>query len=665
MLVDSPAEFARHTYDFIVIGGGTAGLTLAARLTEDPDVTVGVVEAGQNRLVDPNILVPGRDLNTLGNPDYDWQFVTTTQNFLNDRTVGYPRGKVLGGSSAINGMMCTYSSIRDIDNWEKLGNPGWSFEDLAPYYRKFEGFTTPSKSIEKFYETKRIIDKELHNADGPVKTSFPHDKRYAGDAWIETFDRLGLKMNVDPQTGKGLGGHTNLVTLDAASGTRSYSATAYFAPNVGRSNLTILTQAQDHSRHLLRATGVDFTSSGTSYHVRAGREVLLCAGTIQSPQVLELSGIGSKSILEPLGINVLYDNPNVGENLQDHPLVPISYQVAEGAITLDSLAIPGVEDAATSEFYATQSGILSSLINSNSNLSFYQVDAITGHIGVENMNAQFKAATEEAENPSFKKQYQLLQEALHSREDCTYQFIYIAAGANIGFIQGQGPVVPGSFITLYGALAHPFSRGTVHINSKDFTAPPLINPNYLSHPLDLPLLSNGALFMQELATRQPFASKLKDGGKAFRPGYHHLTKDNVKDFIKSAVTTEFHPAGTCAMMPEKEGGVVDTRLKVYGVENLRVIDASILPMMIRNNLQTSVYAVAERAADMIKEDWGFLTDVPTKNIQNGHIRIQFTLARQIKDTIKDCLLELSECLEGILLCHFTASEMRLRVSVTI
>jgi choline dehydrogenase-like flavoprotein len=410
---------------------------------------------------------------------------------------------------------------------------------------------------------------------------------------------------------------SNLITVDPASGTRSYAGTAYYQPNANRSNLTILPEAQvhkiifSHQEGEIVASGVDFTSYGTKYHVKAEHEVLLCAGSIQSPQLLELSGIGSRNVLEPLGIKVVVENANIGENFQDHGIVPLCFQAADGVTTFDSFGIAGVEAAATTQFYGSQTGLLSSLIDSNANLSYQQVDQRIGHVSSTPISELTNAATNNAA-PILKKQYKLLGEALLNPKDSAYQMIYIPVGVQKGFADGEGTPSPGNFITLYASVARPYSRGSVHITSKDPTVAPIIDPNYLSHPLDVELFSDGVLFLQYLATKEPFASLLKDGGKAFHPGFEHLTKEMAGEFCREALTSEYHPIGTCSMMPESEGGVVDTKLKLYGVANLRVIDASIFPLEIRNNLQTSVYAVAEKAADIIKSDWK-----EAKGIKNG------------------------------------------------
>jgi choline dehydrogenase-like flavoprotein len=397
----------------------------------------------------------------------------------------------------------------------------------------------------------------------------------------------------------------NLSTIDASSSTRSYAATAYFAPNIGRPNLTVLTDAQVNKitfsshTHNVHASGVSFTSKGTTYHVKASKEVILCAGAFQSPQILELSGIGSKSILTPLGIDVIVENPNVGENLQEQPFVPLSWEAADGVVTLDSLRVPGAIDAALTQFYANQAGLLTSFIQSSAYLSFEQIG---GHAST--ISRIHAAPTGGYQVPSLHKQYELQKASLKDPNDTTAFFILLEEGLPLPVPPGQTPVIAsGNFFSASSILCHPFSRGSVHITSSDPSAKPAIDLNYLSHPLDLKILEDGILFLQDLVTKKPFASKLKDGGKAFYPGYHTLTRENVEAWCRQTLNTSDHPMSSCSMLPEEEGGVVDERLKVYGVDNLRVVDASIFPLSIRSNPLTTVYAVAEKAADIIKEDW--------------------------------------------------------------
>jgi choline dehydrogenase len=419
------------------------------------------------------------------------------------------------------------------------------------------------------------------------------------EAWEDSCKSTLLKIKTKANNWR------NLETIDDSSSTRSYAATAYYAPNVNRPNLTVLTEAQVNKIVLskahgsVRATSVSFTSKGSTYNVKASKEVLLCAGAFQSPQILELSGIGSKEILTPLEIPVVVENPNVGENLQDQPFVPLSWETEDGVLTLDSLQVPGAVDAVLAQFYSSQSGLLVSFIQSSAYLSFEQIRGETSKLAIHESSTPPKYKT-----PSLHKQFELQKASLEDPLDTTAMLILLEEGLPLPVPAGQTSTpAPGSFLSASAILCHPFSRGSVHIASNDPTAKPLIDYDYLSNPLDLKILEDTVFFMQDLATKEPLASVLKDGGKAFYPGYSHQTKDTIEAWCKATLNTSDHPMGSCSMLPKDEGGVVDDRLKVYDVENLRVVDASIFPMTIRSNPVTTVYAVAEKAAVMIRDYW--------------------------------------------------------------
>lgn len=252
-------------------------------------------------------------------PDYDWGFKTTPQIDMNSRVVAQPRGKVLGGTSAINFMMLSHASKVDIDNWEKLGNRGWNFETMLPYYQKFENYNAPDEVLGKALGSE-IIDRSLHGTSGPVQITFPHGTSDLEAVWRPTLQTFGLGAEEDPVKGETLGGYAVLKFIDREA-KRSTSASAYYAPNAARPNLSVLTGAHVHQILFSNssepiATGVSFSVAEKDYAVTASAEIILAAGSFQSPQILELSGIGSKKLLQEHGIKVVVDNPNVGENLQ-------------------------------------------------------------------------------------------------------------------------------------------------------------------------------------------------------------------------------------------------------------------------------------------------------------------------------------------------------------
>ena len=370
-------SFAATVFDYVIVGGGTAGLTIAARLTETPNITVGVIEAGLDRTQDPKVLTPGFAPSMWDDPDYDWIFKTVPQIHGNNRIIGHPRGKQLGGSSAINFDYWTHASQQDINDWGKLGNKGWSWDELFPYFLKSETYNAPPLTTSEQVDTTFIVP-AFHGEAGPVQDSFPPSYDNFYKAWEPTYENLGLGPTGDPKGGIAIGAYTTLLTIEPKNASRSYAGTAYYKPNAARKNLQVLTGALvtkvifAPAKEPLSATGVTFTVDGGSYTVSASKEIILCAGTFQSPQLLELSGIGNAALLKSKGIEVLYDNPNVGENLQDHAYVPLGFEAAPGEATFESLRNQTVLAEAITEYTVNHTGPLAAG-TSNAYVSFSQI----------------------------------------------------------------------------------------------------------------------------------------------------------------------------------------------------------------------------------------------------------------------------------------------------
>ncbi|KAF3921918.1 hypothetical protein ABW20_dc0101561 [Dactylellina cionopaga] len=591
------------TFDYIIAGGGTAGLTIAARLTENPDITVAVIEAGENRIDDLTILAPGLLTALYSNPDYDWNFHTVPQPNVNNKVYAHPRGKVLGGSSAINFLFWTHPSQKDINNWGLLGNANWTWNALKPYFKKSEQYVAPSPQVQLDLQTQFIVPGS-HGTSGPIKTGFPDWYTEITEAWPRTFANRGLAVNGDPKDGLALGGYTNLLNLDLSSHTRSYAATGYYAPNAGRPNLHVFTGSLVKKVILSNqggntvATGVQFVKNGTTTTLQATKEVIVSAGSFGSPQILELSGIGKPSLLSQHGIPVVVNNPNVGENLQDHIYVPIGFEVNSGIFTLDSFRDEAVFNAALQEYLTSQSGPISVSGASSALLSLRQI------AGASYSPPYFSASTASSAF-GLAAQHALQLQDLFT--EAVAQELTLGAGINPRWQNDTSKLFnsglpTGNFLSLLGVLEHPFSRGSSHIKSADPAIYPAIDPNYLSHPLDIEILSKIVLHLQTIARTAPLSDLLKGNGTVYQPGYYELTPSNVKTWIKTALQSEFHPLGTCSMLPKNKGGVVDEKFKVYGVKKLRVVDASVFPLLVRANIQSVVYAVAERAADFIKAD---------------------------------------------------------------
>jgi choline dehydrogenase-like flavoprotein len=337
----SVSDFVNRKFDFLIIGGGTAGLAVAARLSECHELTIGVLEAGPAAFGEDEINVPGFFGRALGGK-YDWQFETVPQPGLGGRRLKWARGKVLGGSSALNFMTWNRPSRQDYDAWERLGNSGWGWDALLlvssrrwpaairaaklissrPYFKKSETFHAPSREHQE--QHKALLNCDAMGSDGPIQVMYTKDLSASHKFWHDTLNSLGVQTNSAHLSGSNVGVWTNVCSVNPRTGTRSYAATTYYAQAASRSNLAVLTEALvteivlDKEDGTWLAKGVRFQHGGKVYNVAASREVILSAGSIQSPQLLELSGIGSPEVLSAAGVAVKVANSNVGENLQDH-----------------------------------------------------------------------------------------------------------------------------------------------------------------------------------------------------------------------------------------------------------------------------------------------------------------------------------------------------------
>ncbi|KAF7891081.1 uncharacterized protein EAF02_001406 [Botrytis sinoallii] len=598
-LLSTAATFQTvQSYDYIIIGGGTAGLTIASRLSEDPQTSVLVLEAGADHSSDINVLAPGLYTGMYSNPEYDWNYKTVPQIHANNQVIAHPRGKQLGGSSAINFLYWTHASQQDINSWGELGNANWSWEALDPFFKRSERFVSPSGVVEQDLQTGNIVT-TLHGDNGPIVNTFPDIYGPIDEAWPRTFQALGLEVKSDPRDGLALGGYTNLLNLDLDGRKRSYAATAYYLPASNRPNLKVITGALvekiilEKCHDIVTANGVQY-SNGTIAHAK--KEVILSAGSIGSPQVLELSGIGNPNILKKKGIEVLVNNRNVGENLQDHVYVPIGFKVNTGIITLDNFTDPAFFDSAYAEYVANATGPLATTGASSGLLSCPQ-------IGCGNLRPP--ANLSNALTPGLKEQYKL--QAKYFSSEAVTQELTVSGGMSPLKSNDSSQLFlassPGNFLSLLGVLEHPFSRGSTHIASPSPSVYPILDPNYLSHPFDLTLLTAIVYHLQSLASVSPLSTYLQGNGTMYQPGYYPLNETNIESFIKANLQSEYHPIGTCSMLPLGKGGVVNENFRVYGVHGLRVIDASVFPLLVRGNLQSLVYAVAERGAEFIIEDY--------------------------------------------------------------
>ncbi|KAJ4246021.1 hypothetical protein NW762_013765 [Fusarium torreyae] len=595
-------------YDYIIIGGGTAGLTVASRLSEDAAIRVLVVEAGCDHVDDPLVTTPGLVTALIGNGTYDWKFTSVPQVGLDNRCAEMARGKGLGGSSAINFMTTIFPTRASIDQWRDLGNEGWSYNDVAPYFRKFARRHEPTDKVKKVTRMSGL-DTYLHG-DGPIQMSYGEAVGPVNTAWADAHAALGIKPNGnDPWGGDAVGTFFSTSCVDPETKTRSYAATGYYGEQIrARSNLTVLCETLVTKIHLkpqdseVVATGVQLKMvDGSMKNIRTNREMILAAGAIQSPQILEVSGIGSRELLERHNIPVIIDNPGVGENLQDHPQACMSYELRDNAPSIDAFRDSKLAAQAMEQYQATKGGPLASISHS---VSYLPVLDSAGIMSLDERKALLHKCIGETQNV----QQNSLKKMLSQPDEPAMSLMWFPCQTNIedvapnDFGNHFAPHKPENYGTLLHALGHPLSRGSCHTQSPSVEDVPVIDLGYFTHPLDVELTARSIMFGEKLLSTEPLASAAIKPNGARLPAEKADTLEEAIQAVRARSLSNMHPCGTCSMMPRAEGGVVNSRLLVYGTRNLRVVDASIFPLIPLGNIMPTVYAVAERAADFIKAD---------------------------------------------------------------
>ena len=531
----------RSSYDYVVIGAGSAGCVLANRLTANARHSVLLIEAGprDNYLW---IHIPIGYAKTMFHPVYNWGFYTDPQPHMNERKVYWPRGRGLGGSSSINGLIYVRGQPGDYDRWAALGNRGWSWKETLPYFIRSEGNSRGASAT--------------HGADGPLSCTDIGERPELMEAIIAGAEQLGVRRNDDFNGGDQEGaGYYQLFTRN---GLRRSCAAGYLNPAKGRPNLRVETGA--HATRILfdgrRATGVRYRQNGREHDVRAAREVILSAGTLQSPQLLQLSGVGPADFLHSHGIDVVHDSPGVGENLQDHLQARVMYKCAKPITINDDLASLWRRMKMGLQWVATRTGPLAIGIN---------------HAGM------FARALPESATPDV-------------------QFHFAALSAELA---GAKPH-PWSGFTMSVCQLRPESRGTVRICSTDAFDAPSIQANYLATETDRRCMVAGVKLGRALAATPAMKPYVAE---EYRPGPAATTDADLLEFVRNYGATIFHPVGTCKMGSDPMA-VVDDRLNVRGVSGLRVVDCSIMPTLISGNTHAPVVMIAEKASDLVLEDAG-------------------------------------------------------------
>ena len=537
-----------ETFDYVIVGGGTAGCVVASRLAMASDASVLLLEAGGSDLR-PMIQIPIGYARLLFDKDVNWLYETEPDAGLAGRRSFWPRGKVLGGSGSINAMVYMRGLPNDFDDWRAMGNIGWGYDDVLPFF--------------KLAEDHDDGDPRYHGRGGHIHvTDVSPDVHPLCDRYIESCESLGFPATPDfnGERGEGVG----IYQINTRSGFRSCSANEHLRKARGRRNLEVRTKslAIRLAFEGKRASGVRYLRGGVEHAVTARRQVILCGGAINTPQLLQLSGVGDGARLQAMGIAPLHDSPAVGRNLQDH--LAVSYFYGSSVPTLNDQLGPFLGKVKAAMRYAfTRRGPLSMSVNQGG--GFVRSDPAQP---VPNLQLYF--------NPVSYTRTPLTDRKLLSPDPFS------------------------AFLISFNAC-RPTSRGELHIASADPTVAPSIRPNYLSTQRDLDEARAGCRLLRRIAATRPLADVIT--GELY-PGPRAVSDDDLLEDFRQRADTVYHPTCTARMGTDPADSVVDTRLRAHGLENLRIIDASVFPTVTSGNTNAPTVMVAEKGAAMLLEDLG-------------------------------------------------------------
>lgn len=527
----------QQIFDYIIIGAGSAGCVLANRLSEKSTSRILLLEAG-GKDTNPWIHIPVGYFKTMHNPRTDWCFVTEKDPGIANRQLQWPRGKVLGGTSSLNGLLYVRGQAEDYDRWRDLGNEGWSYKEVLPYFKKSEDQERGAS--------------EYHGVDGPLKVSDLRIRRRIADLFIEGAVNYGIPRNDDYNgaTQEGVG----YFQQTAHKGFRWSTAKGFLKPARSRENLRIITRA--HVNKLLfdgkRVTGVEYEVKGQKFIANCAAETILSAGAIGSPHILQCSGVGNAELINNLGAELVHHLPAVGQNLQDHLQIRLVFKTNERTLN-DEVNNPFNKVLIGLEYMLFRTGPL--CLAASQVVIFTKTDP-----GLNRPDIQFHMQPLSADKPG----------------DGAHKF---------------------SAFTSSVCQLRPESRGYLEAVSLDTKIHPKIYPNYLSTELDCKVAIESIKIARGIAQTPPLSGSISE---EYVPGQQFQSDDELLEAARLHSTTIYHPTSTCRM-GKPDDSVVDARLRVHGIENLRVVDASVMPEIVSGNTNAPTIMIAEKAADMIKQ----------------------------------------------------------------
>ncbi|KAI1743581.1 GMC oxidoreductase [Xylaria scruposa] len=562
-----------ETYDYIIAGAGTCGLVLANRLSANPKIRVAVIEPGEDVRNNVNVTDPSLFTVAYDTP-IDWQYSTTPQPAAGNRTIPWHAGKAIGGTSTINGMTYIRGDKPQFDAWESLGNEGWNWETLFPYYKKAEKFTIPSAAQAAAGAT---YDPAVHGETGHVHTGFPFFLTNSSfhELATKTWGALGFPLIKDDNVGSVRGFSVWPQTLDRDQNLRYDSARSYYYGVEDRPNLTIIKGTvkkinwahSSNSSQAAVAEGVEYvTPDGKLVELTAAEEVILSAGALRSPLILESSGVGNPSLLKELGIETLIDLPGVGEYLQEQPNTVLLYSTTYNT----SGSAPYATFSTAQDLFGNKTSAMKA--STSAQIPDWAKKVVAASNG----------AVEEAN----------VEKLLRTQHDLIFNK-NVTIGESLATISGE-------YLVSAMWLLLPFSWGSVHLTSVDTINAPAIDPKYFLIDFDLDVQIGLGRQAQRFWHTKPVSNIVGDILLSAGDDLPlNATDEQWTKYISDTLMPNHHPIGTASMMSRELGGVVDPKLKVYGTKNVRVVDGSVLPLQFSGHLTATLYAVAERAAEII------------------------------------------------------------------